>query len=350
MMAARPRQWVPAPFYRQPYVQNAAAVAGLSSLAKYGYNQLTKSSMKNIVSKVSRKPRPSRMRPTRTSKKSSVKTLAKQVKALSKEVKASDGTLIVHQRAGSYVETASGCAYGNGGSVTMAYLETVLGQLRFFDSATPNTLVQASGASATYQRDYLFKSIYGKQIARNNYKIPVRCTIYCCTPKKDTSIAPATAFTNGLTDIGNPSATSSLLHLTDSEEFSDLWKIHSSSSKILQPGTEMSLTYTAKDMLYAPSVFDSHALTYQNRFKNMQMLIRVEGCLGHDSVLTTTQFGLGPSRVDTLFHAKYEVCYDAGIDLKFIYLDDTSTSTFTNAFCIGNRQASANQQPSNGLG
>ena len=269
-------------------------------------------------------------------------SLQKQITSLKKEVKAMDGTLIYRARDTQYIGNSSnGMTHVVTMSNTIPILEIVLGQLRFFDSATPNTLVTASGASATYSRDYLFKSIHTKIEVRNNHQVPNKCTIYVCRPKLDTSIDPVTAFTNGLADIGSPSGSSPLVYLSDSDEFTKLWKIESSVTKRLNPGDYMTHTVSRKDITYSPAFTDSHSMTYQNKFGSYVILVKLEGCLGHSSG-NSAQVGTLLSAVDVQYTTKWEVKYDAGVDLKYVYITDASdVLTLPN---VSNKPSSAQQQ------
>lgn len=211
--------------------------------------------------------------------------------------------------------------------IDMAAYEAILGQLRFFNPAVPGTLTTASGASGTYYREYLFKSVSTVHTARNNYQTPCRCTLYVCTPREDTSVAPATAFSNGLADVSNGSATSTCVSLRDSDEFNDLWIITKQKSMVLNPGQSMTISHGFKNMLYSPATYDSHSLSYQRRFKCFTILCRVEGIVAHDSA--TTEVGLLNAGVDLIWRTSYKVQYDAGGDINYMYISE-GVDSFTN--------------------
>lgn len=257
-------------------------------------------------------------------------SLRKEVRALSKKVNSQDGTLIYHNRNTSRcLASQNQLSHVELTAVSMNSYETVLAELRFFDSATPNTLVQASGASATYQRDYLFESSYTLAEAVNNYQVPCICTAYICTPREDTSISPVTAYTDGLTDVGAPSSTSPLLHLTDSTQFNDLWRIARTKKKLLMPGQRMKISYSNKNIMYSPAVYDTHSLTRQRRFGCYDVIFRCEGVLAHDTI--ADQQGFSAAGVDLTYHTKFVVKYDAGIDLRYIVLNEQSDAMTTSA-------------------
>jgi len=271
------------------------------------------------------------------------KSLKEQVKAIQKEIKTNQATLVYKEiGTGRNVQSAvNQQTLGPLTQVTMGSYETVLAELRFFNPSVPGTLIQGSGASGTYERSYHFKSVYSKVSLVNNYQIPVKVKLYCCVPKEDTNIIPITAFTNGLADVGNPSNTSPYLDLTESPQFNKLWKIHKSVKKILQPGQVCKSSVNFKDIMYNPSIFDSHALDYQKKYKTFNWFVRITGVLAHDTAVTTEQ-SLAPCGVDFLTQTNYTVEYDAGVDLKWITISDTSDASFTNGAVVSSKPVADN--------
>jgi len=270
-------------------------------------------------------------------------SLKKQVKAIQKELKTNQGTLV-------YKEIATGRSVSTSPNqqtltpltqITMGSYETVLAELRFFNPAVPGTLTQGSGASGSYDRNYHFKSVYSKVALVNNYQIPVRVKLYCCMPKEDTNIIPITAFTNGLADVGNPSSVSPYVDVTEAPQFNKLWKIHKSVKKILMPGQVMKSSINSKDVMYNPSIFDSHSLDYQRKYKCLYWFVRISGVLAHDTVVTTEQ-SLAPCGLDFITQTNYTVEYDAGVDLKYIVIADTSDASFTNGGVVSSKPVSDN--------
>lgn len=339
------RRYVPANRRARFWGRNIARAGyygGAAVASKLGYSGY-KSYIKNGVapSYPSAAVYPSRRRGRRSTAIRPKRGLKKKVRELARVVNATNGTLIYRKRNTSKLLPAVNAMAQTHLQITdMASMELVLAELRYFDPAAPGTLVQASGATGTYSRDYLFKSIYSNAQAVNNYQIPVKVTLYVVTPKQDTSIAPITAFTNGLTDVGNPTVASQLVHLTDSEEFNDLWKIQKSISKILQPGQSCNITHSAKNIMYSPATFDSHNLAYQRRFGVYLILARAEGVLAHDTV--EDEQGFSPAGLDLSCDTKWTVEYDAGIDIKFIVLAETA-DTFTTSAVMSNKPVSDNQ-------
>lgn len=311
-------------------------------LASYGAYKLaypTKALVPKIPLYQRRKPLPL-LKKVKTKGKGK-STLTKQVRNLSKIAKANMGTLIYRKRTTErLLSSVNEKGYGvAGGDITMSSFETVLGELRFFNPSAPGTLIQGSGASGTYQRSYLFKSVSGKLVAKNNYQVPCRFTVTVCSAKEDTSINPATAFQNGLVDAGNPSSQSQRTYWTDSAEFQRLWKIEKTVRKVLEPGRMMQCSHVVRNVMYDPAIFDSHAQAYQKKNKCWCFLIKVEGLIGHDT--SADQQGMTQVGVDIVCDYTYVVEYDAGIDLKYIVVSDGS-DTFTNGAVVSSKPVSDN--------
>lgn len=223
--------------------------------------------------------------------------------------------------------------------IDMAAYESVLGQLRFFNPSAPGTLITASGATGTYYRNFLFKSVRSTHTVSNNYQIPCKVTIYYCTVKDDTNINPITAFTDGIADASNAAATSVAISLKDSDEFNDLWRIAKQKTMVLQPGKTMSCTYGFNNMLYSPATYDSHTSSYQRRFKCFYVICRVQGILAHDSA--ANEVGLCNGGVDVLWNTTYKVQYDAGGDINYLYVSENQDS-FTNGPLVSSKPVADN--------
>lgn len=271
-----------------------------------------------------------------------VKGLKKQVSQLSRIAKADQGTLIYRRRI-TFRNLASANSSVHGG-VTMnslGMLETVLGQLRYYDPTAPTTLVTADGSTGTYSKEFYFDISSHNFIIKNNYQVPCRVRYYICRIKEDSSITPVTAFTNGLADVGNPSTTSPLVYITDSPQFDEIWSIQKSDSFVLQPGSIRKIFYTNKKFTYNPSVSDNHSSSYQKSFDGSYFLVRTEGCLGHDTA--NDEQGSLPAGIDIQHNATWKVLYPAGADIKWIHVDDNSNN-FTNAGVTSSKPVSDNLQ------
>lgn len=208
---------------------------------------------------------------------------------------------------------------------TIAYMEDTLTGLRYYDPSSPSSLVNASGLTGGFSKQFLFKRITAKMIIRNNYAVPVNVTAYIVTPKGITDITAYNAFANGLADVGNPGSTSNLVFPTDSDQFSDLWKIQSSKAVRLTAGRELKMRFSVpKGLTYDPSTVDSEAGAYSNIYKSAQLLLRVEGVLGHDATLD--EQGSIKGGVDIQISITHYVNYDAGAKIKYVRVADYSDS------------------------
>lgn len=213
-------------------------------------------------------------------------------------------------------------------AVSISQIELALAQARFFDPATPGTLITASLASPTYTQS-IGVSVSSICIIRNNYQIP--CYVYygVISPKVATSTSPTTAWTNGLTDAGAPTATSYLLKIRDSQEFTDTYKGKIYSVKLM-PGQMITLKKKTKMFDYDPSYFDTNTQTYQPKAKSSMFFYRVHGLFGHDSAVTTEQ-GIMPCGIDIHCRNTYTIYYNSGgAAVKTIVLNQNASSSFTN--------------------
>lgn len=290
-----------------------------------------------------RKQRRPRTRASRMPRK--VSGLSRQVKELKRLAEADMGTHI--HRIRRIVRVTANDAMMNRGSVdasTIISLEEVLALLRYFDPANPATLVVADGALGSYQRDYYFTRVHTVARIRNNYQVPAQIRLYGLVPKDDTSISPTVAFTNGLADVGNPSSVSPMVHLTDSDQFNDLWRIRVSKLITLEAGRTCRLSMTAKPFKFDPSTADSHSLTYQTHYNSMAWIVFIHGVMGHDTVLS--EQGIIGAGIECSIDTVFEVKYPAGADIKFITLDDQSNQSFTNLGVCSNMPVADNQATS----
>lgn len=268
--------------------------------------------------------------------------LKKQVRAINQTLKHDLSMRTYRQRdvsfEGSAVNTKEGLVI-TGLNTTL--IETALANLRYWNESA-GTWVDAT-PTTTASQEMTIKRVSTKCVCRNNYQVPCMIEFYCCVPKDDTSINPYTAFTNGMTDQDNPSSTSSLLYLTDSDQFNDLWKIKNSVKKYLDVGEEVMLSYSMnKPFQYDPSLVDSHALEFQSKYAGHAYVVRVSGIIAHDSAVTTER-GFTQSGVDVYKDLTVKVEYDSGGPSlnDFVVLDNSST--FTNGAVVSNKPVADNQ-------
>ena len=146
-------------------------------------------------------------------------------------------------------------------------------------------------------------------------------------PKADSSVTPATRFTDGLTDQGAPSSTSQLVYPSDSRQLMESWTIVGYVKKVLLPGQSCIQTYTHKPFKYSFAYRDQHNLEYQKKFGGFAFCQRIQGVLGHDT--SADEQGFVAGEIDASVEHIYKFEYFAGKDLNDISVSD-SADTFTN--------------------
>lgn len=277
-------------------------------------------------------------------------SLSKQVKDLKRSVNADQARHVYKYFTSGYAVSANGACDHTALIINDApTLETYTSQLRYYDPSNPATLVTAAGGTGTFSRQLHFKNIYSKLTVRANYLMPVRVKIYLVTPKGDTNIHPLTYYANGLVDqvIGGSAVPETAgIYLTDIDVFNKQWSAKLVKDVEIKPGGTVTATTSIKPFDYDPSVYDSHTVAYQPKFKSAVWVIRQEGVLAHDSTLFTQQ-GLMNSYIDYEVYHKAEILYDAGTNLNDIYLDDNRATTFTNGPMATNCPVADNQVSAN---
>lgn len=254
------------------------------------------------------------------------KTLKKQVKSIQRQLNNLNSTCVyrgVDVQAIKALQNAT--AYGEFNHSDITFIELALANLRFFDPATPGTLITGSGASGTYQRQYRCQTT-SNFVIRNNYQVPVEVRVYKYKSKYDTSISVSTAFTNGLTDVGNPSSSSLVVYPSDSKQINDVWTPKGCSIWVLKPGEQKTYKIYTPEFLYDPADTDSHNLTYQKQYQAHSLLIRVAGVAAHDKT-TPTQLGTIACGVDVFWKRVVKIKYNSGgPELETIVVSDNTDS------------------------
>lgn len=225
--------------------------------------------------------------------------------------------------------------------VTTTNLETVINELLYYDPSNPTVLINADGALGSYQKNFLFKSISSKLRLRNNYQSDCEVTVYICTPKKDSSTNPTSAWTAGIND--DPGSIGSFTEYgaypTDTETFRDLWSAKRVAIKTLSPGQSCEVSHSVSDVNYDPAITDTIVSIFQRSIKSCVWLYVVKGCLSHDTV--ANEQGISACGVDVQQSDTYKVSYDAGVNLSYTIIDDTMNSA-SNAFVQSHQPAPDN--------
>lgn len=267
-----------------------------------------------------------------------INKIKKQIKRINKQL-SNEQAIHTHRR--RYVGTITGnpnVTTLTEHPLTITILEASMGALRYYNPAT-NALVTNDPTTGTYNREMLVE-VSTKLMYANNFQVPVKVRVYICIPKEDTSIVPKTAVTNGLTDQGNPTATSQLVYPTDSDEFKALYRSKLIINKTLQPGQSFSVNHHVKQFSYDISNKDEHNLAFQRKAGGHAYLTRLCGVLAHDSVQDET--GFSPYGIDYKHDMTFKFTYDAGQMLRDFSISDTS-DTFTTAAIVSNKPVSDNQ-------
>lgn len=277
------------------------------------------------------------------------KPLRQQIKEIKKELKSDQATHMRRERVVGRAATAVNQVSNDNvvGSST-SQLETAMANLRYYDPATPGTLVTANASTGTYTRQIHFMELYTSLQVRNNYQVPCVVKLYCFVPKYDTSTTPGTFFSDGITDqVISGASTSPMLFPTDINSVNDNYTAHKVVSKYLEPGKSAYISYKHKAFDYDPANVDTHGLTYQRKYGSHLYYIRVVGVHGHDTAVTT-EFAPTTAGVDYVLDRKMVISYDAGVNLNDISYSDASSSSFTNGGVVSNRPVSDNQSYSQG--
>jgi hypothetical protein len=258
----------------------------------------------------------------------SLKGLRKQVQNIRKELETDRGVLIYRSRDTSEKTSSEGqkAVHGFTG-IAGGTIQSALAQCRYYNPSDPANLVTADGETGTFSREFFIKRSYVSLTVRNNYEVPVRISLHVCLPKQATNTSALTHYTQGLTDVGNPSNVSPMVYLTDSKEFNLNWVVAKSKKKELQPGQKMFISHNNKAFDFDTADYDSHALSFQKKYGGSYLIMFMEGVLGHEEA-NVAQYNSIQAGVDCEIRRIVEVHYAAGSNIKYIYVDDGG-DTFT---------------------
>lgn len=262
-------------------------------------------------------------------------SLKKRLSRLEKKVSNETSLIIYKYDSKDTVRpTAGSASYSSRSALDNQLIELALGQARFFDPATPGTLITASLATPTFSQKVLF-SVYSTCVIKNNYQIPCMVTFGVVLPKLDTSDPPQTTWAAGLVDQGNPDNTSTLLNWSDSTQMSEVWTVKGKwRTVVLAPGRQVTMTYFTKPFTYDPSYTDSYTSTVSKRTRSAIFAYRVQGLLGHDTSVSS-EVGMAPAGVDVYVRNDMKVQYNSGgASVKTIILNENASQSFTNGAVV----------------
>ena len=326
-----------AKLYGAPLAMSAAAALRYRSHQPYARRQKLNKQIRaygNIKGRT-RYPKKGKRKP-----KGKVGRNKQQIATLRNRVNASMGTLTYRDVAANVINASPNeCHYGDFINASSSTIELALAQLRYYDPTAPTSLVVAPAATGTYRKVIrIVKSTLSLEL-RNNYDLGCNLRAYACSVKHDTSILPSVAMTNALADMSNSLAiTSTAVFPTDCPQLLDLWNVKQICNVTLRPGESKTVSYASSGSYeYDPSLTDSHALDYQRTFDGSVIMIRMCGLPAHDTSVTT-EHGLAKASMDYILRRTFVVDYDAGINIKFLYVAD-NLDTFTNNGYVGHTQA-----------
>ena len=269
-------------------------------------------------------------------KRRQMKSLKIGQKYLKKRIRNNEGVITYRNRILKSATTAgiNTCHYNTTDGNTVSIVELALAELRYFDPSTPGTFITTDLTSGTNYKQTICQS-FSKFEVMNNYLIPCKVSVYKLVPKEDTAISPTTAITNGFADVGGLSNTNPQTFPTDSNLFNKLWKIQKTLKKVLYPGQMCKMSHATKEFSFDPAFVDTHNFAYQKKYGGHAYLIKIEGLVTHDTVVTTEN-ATTQGAVDIQIDRTIKVTYDAGIDLRF-YVAVTDAQTLTNGGVLSQR-------------
>lgn len=342
--------------FRRPFLlrnirsgANYARIAGKVAAAAYRNRGRIQRAAKFAAKRMSRKKATPTYRRKSSTRRNANKNKEqdKRISKLSKQVDQATGHLTYRTIAGTQsLAAANKQQVEYFGPNTTTILETVLGQCKYFDPSNPGTLLTASQASGTYSRISQFDSVSAKLTIRNNYQSTASVKVYLFVNKDDTSKGSTSAWSDSITNGDVAGSVDSIddigAYPTDLALLTDLYKVTKIKDVVLQPGQVARVSHTSKGFSYDSATVDSHALGYQRQYQSFQMCVVHHGLPAHDSVVAD-QCGLPATGMDIRSDYVYKVTYNAGINLRYAYVDSAGLSNATNGFVESQKPVSDNQ-------
>lgn len=316
--------------YRKGYARSLAEGmrygVKYAPVAKYLYNRYAGAPVKQRRSYQTVTRRPYRKYKKKTKTRRYQKPIRKEIRELKQKVNSNLSTYIKKARTVAQLTVANvgETAYLNTGINSLSVLDGVIDAVKYFDPATPGSLITVNLTLPTFQNQVRFVKSYSKTTCRNNYLVPCDIRIYYLENKLDTSISASSSMSNSLADMSNGSITSQLIFPSDCHDFNDIWSIKTSKHVILAPGAEVSLSWSCKPFLYDTSLNDSHASAYQKSNHGSEVLVRISGVMSHGSTSGVT---IGKGGVDVSVERHHTVEYPGGSDIKYLEVADGLQTT-----------------------
>lgn len=304
------------PYQRRNYY-GGALVGATAVAAKTAYNagkwavsKLRKPwSQKKVTATIASKPADKKKKTKRLGKKAPLK---KRVTQLERMVHKLDSKY-TYRRIDAEQITASAnlCGWNEFAKSTPSGLETAFANLRYYDPATPGTIIAAGMGTGTFSRDYNISG-YSKILLRNNDLVPVDFHLYLCECKESTSNDVLSLLDGALADLSAIGKTSTTCFLSDGKsEIEPYWKYKLVKKMRLMPGGEFSSSHIIKPFDYDPTRLDVITSTYQPMSKTFSWVIRVQGTVCHDKT-TTGNVGITAAALDCIVKTIYTCRYNSG--------------------------------------
>lgn len=305
------------PNYRRPFYGPVYAGA-LGVAAKAAYNtgrylvgklRPTKYAKKAVTSTVQQKSANKAKRFRKLKKNAPLK---KRVRNLERQVNKLDSKYVYRRVEGEQVTALKNEAgWFESVKSTPSGLESAFANLKYYDPATPGTLVTAGINSGTYSHDYRI-SAHSSINIRNNDLVPINVKLYLVKAKGTVSDTPLTLLDAGLVDNGGTAKTSTMIHLSDGDDMiKPYWTYKLVKDIRLMPGGEFISKYSTGEYDYDPAKFDTIAETYQPLTKTFAWVVRVQGVVAHDKT-TTGNVGTIAAAADIIIKTFYSCKYNSG--------------------------------------
>lgn len=263
-----------------------------------------------------------------------VHQVSSKVDQLAKEVESTIGTQILRKRFNVVDSSgANNVQYHALDAISKTSLSIGINSLKMFDPDTPATPIIVDGNNTPFEDPFIYPTIHGSLLLRNNNVIPVKVRLYLLHCKTNHSESVFNTIKDGL-QLASPDTTAvmtnPLLFPTDSAEFMQKWSIKESWNFVLNPGQEQSRSMTRKNVMYDPNVADGVGEEFTQEHKSTVWLIRFHGVasqLAQTNGNSLHNYGEGHLCVE--FNDTMTLKYEAGIGLKYIRLIDPNVSQTT---------------------
>lgn len=186
-------------------------------------------------------------------------------------------------------------------------IEGALANIPFYNEELATWVENGNPSSSAKSVQIKVKFMRLKLLLKNNFQSTCYIRLYLVKPKKPTDIGPHTAFTNGIADAYTNSTgdvNSVLSHITDSQDFNQLYKIVATHKERLGPGESKTICSPSKfkPFLYNPA--DRDAVTENYDVDDLLWVIQTHGEWSHGSTTTSNlgwgEYGIDIARLDTL--------------------------------------------------